>query len=103
MTRYPLSLRLIHWFTALMFGPQLAGGWFWLRTMSSTDPTKLAALMYHMAFGVMLAMLTVVRLVVRLVLRFRAAHPQAGGVALWALYLLIFLMPVSGFMMVFSA
>ena len=99
MTRYPLSLRLIHWFTALMFVPQLAGGCFWLRTMSSTDPTKLDALMYHMAFGVMLAMLTVVRLVPR----FRAAHPQAGGVALWALYLLIFLMPVSGFMTVFSA
>ena len=40
MTRFPPILRIIHWFTAVMFIPMLAGGWFWLRTMSSTDPTK---------------------------------------------------------------
>jgi cytochrome b561 len=102
MTRHPLILRLIHWFTALMFIPMLAGGWFWLRTMSSADAFKLDALMYHMAIGVFLVALTALRLV----LRWRMAHPQADGLALWAhraLYLCVFLMPVSGFTMVFSA
>lgn len=100
--RYPLVMRLIHWFTAIMFIPQLAGGWFWLRQMASSDPTKLDALMYHMAIGVFLVALTVIRLGLRL----RLAHPQAEGLALWvhrALYLSVVLMPVSGFTMVFSA
>jgi cytochrome b561 len=100
--RYPLALRLIHWFTALMFIPQLAGGWFWLRTMASTDPTKLDALMYHMIVGVGLVVLTAIRLGLRL----RLAHPENTGLALWVhrtLYASIFLMPVSGFTMVFSA
>ena len=102
MTRHNLTLRLIHWFTALMLIPMLAGGYFWLRPMSSTDPAKLDALMYHMAIGVFLVTLTAIRLVVRL----RKAHPQATGLALWvhrALYLCVFLMPVSGFTMVFAA
>jgi len=100
--KYPLAMRLIHWFTALMFIPQLAGGWFWLRTMASNDPTKLDALMYHMAVGVGLVALTLVRLV----LRWRMVHPRNGGLALWthrALYGCILLMPVSGFTMVFAA
>ena len=58
MTRYPLILRVIHWFTALMFIPMLAGGYFVIRTMASTDPVKLDALMYHMAIGVFLVALT---------------------------------------------
>ena len=84
-----------------MFIPMLAGGWFWLRTMSSSDPLKLDALMYHMAIGVFLVTLTLLRLVLRL----RMAHPESSDLALWAhraLYTLVFLMPVSGFTMVFS-
>ena len=102
MTRHNLTIRLIHWFTALMFIPMLAGGYFWLRPMASTDPFKLDALMYHMAIGVFLVALTGYRLAVRL----RKPHPVAAGLALWvhrALYLCVFLMPVSGFTMVFSA
>ncbi len=102
MMRHPLALRLIHWFTALMLIPMLAGGYFWLRPMASADPVKLEALMYHMAIGVFLVALTLLRLV----LRWRLAHPQATGLARWvqpALYACIFLMPVSGFTMVFSA
>ena len=80
----------------------LAGGYFWLRTMASTDPFKLDALMYHMAIGVFLVTLTLVRLVART----RMAHSQTAGLAPWvhrALYLCVFLMPVPGFTMVFSA
>lgn len=102
MMRYPLALRLIHWLTALMFIPMLVGGYFWLRPMAQTDPAKLDALMYHMAVGVFLVVLTLLRLV----LRWRMAHPDVTGLALWAhrgIYLAVFLMPVSGFTMVFSA
>ncbi len=98
--RYPFAMRLIHWFTAVMFVPILAGGWFWLRTMASADPLKLDVLMYHMAIGVFLTTL------IRLVARLRVSHPETSGLALWghrALYPGVFLMPVSGFTMVFSA
>ena len=102
MTRYPLALRLIHWVTALVLIPMLAGGYFWLRPMASNDPAKLDALTYHMAIGVGLASLTLIRLI----LRWRLPHPQTTGLALWAhrgLYLFVLLMPVSGITMVFSA
>ena len=100
--KYPMSMRVLHWLTALLFIPMLAGGYFWLRTMPSDDPQKLDALMYHMAVGVVVVTLTLIRLV----LRWRTAHPENTGLALWvhrAFYALIFLMPVSGFTMVFSA
>lgn len=100
--KYALGLRIIHWVTAVMFVPMLAGGYFWLRPMDNADPFKLDALMYHMIFGVGLVVLTGLRLV----LRWRMAGPMAHGPALWvhrAMYALIFLMPVSGFTMVFSA
>ncbi len=100
--KYPLIHRIIHWLTALLFIPMLAGGYFWLRPMASDDPLKLDALMYHMAFGVFIVALTLVRLI----LRWKMAHPEVTGPALWvhrAMYGLIFLMPVSGFTMVFSA
>ena len=100
--KYPMSMRVLHWLTALLFIPMLAGGYFWLRTMPSDDPQKLDALMYHMAVGMVVVTLTLIRLV----LRWRTAHPENTGLALWvhrAFYALIFLMPVSGFTMVFSA
>ena len=94
--KYPMSMRVLHWMTALLFIPMLAGGYFWLRTMPSDDPQKLDALMYHMAVGVVVVTLTLIRLV----LRWRTAHPENTGLALWVhrtFYALIFLMPVSGF------
>ena len=100
--KYPMSMRVLHWLTALLFIPMLAGGYFWLRTMPSDDPQKLDALMYHMAVGMVVVTLTLIRLV----LRWRTAHPENTGLALWVhrtFYALIFLMPVSGFTMVFSA
>lgn len=100
--KYPIIMRILHWLTALLFVPMLAGGYFWLRTMPSDDPLKLDALMYHMAFGVLVVTLTLLRLI----LRWRMKHPENAGLALWAhrgLYLFTFLMPVSGFTMVFSA
>jgi len=102
--RYPLALRLIHWLTALLFIPMLVGGYFVIRTMDNADPFKLDALMYHMAFGVFIALLTVIRLVLRW--RLLTARPELSAAALWvhrAFYLFIFLMPVTGFTMVFSA
>lgn len=100
--RYPLVMRLIHWISALLFIPMLGGGYFWLRVMPSDDPMKLDALMYHMAFGQFLVLLFAIRLFFRL--RNRAL--AATGIALWvhrAVYMLVFLMPVTGFTMVFSA
>ena len=100
--KYPLFHRSIHWLTALLFIPMLAGGYFWLQTMPSDDPQKLDALMYHMAFGMFVVALTVIRLI----LRWKMAHPENTGLALWvhrATYVLIFLMPMSGLTMVFSA
>lgn len=100
--KYPVVMRVLHWVTVLLFIPMLAGGYFWLQTMPSDDPLKLDALMYHMAVGSFVVTLTLIRLI----LRWKMAHPQSEGLAKWVhrgFYTLIFLMPVSGFTMVFSA
>ena len=103
--RDPLIVRVIHWVTALMFIPMVAGSYFTIRPMASDDPFKLDALMFHLAFGVTLVALTALT-ALRLVLRWRMTHPETAGVALWAhrtLYACVFLMPVPGFTMVFAA
>ncbi len=95
------GLWVVHWISALLLIPMLLGGYFWLRPMASSDPQKLDALMYHMAVGVALVALTVLRLVLR-----RRSGFRRRGLVGWsqtAVYPLVLLMPVSGFTMVFAA
>lgn len=55
----------LHWTIAALVLTSLVGGWVVLRGTADTDPTKLGSLARHMAIGVTIGALTLVRLVVR--------------------------------------
>jgi cytochrome b561 len=101
--RYHPLLRLLHWASAaLLLGMLFMAGVF-LQAMPNADPNKIGGLRIHMAAGVLVLVLTLVRLVVRL----RSAKPPAvltgmawaDALAPWvhrALYALVLLMAASG-------
>jgi cytochrome b561 len=102
MTRFPRSLMALHWLLALMIPANLAGGAFYVRRIANDDPTKLQALELHMSFGMAIAAL----MVLRLILRWRLPRPQTTGLALWAhrgIYTAALLLPVTGMWMTLSA
>jgi cytochrome b561 len=104
VTRYHWLLVALHWVLAFFIIVSLYMGTMVLEDMPNSDPAKIDALRGHMIGGVVILALMVVRLLVRMM----TAHPPAAptGMALadaiapWthrALYLLVFVMVISGF------
>ncbi|MBS4096065.1 MAG: cytochrome b [Sulfuricella sp.] len=102
-SRYHLALRSLHWVCAVLLIIGLVMGTFVLDKTPNSSPEKINALRGHMIFGVLILVLTVIRLIVRL----RSTHPKPvfTGIALadrfaplmhWGLYTLIFVIAVSG-------
>jgi cytochrome b561 len=100
----------MHWLLAAMFAIALAGGALVLVKIPNTDPMKVAALRQHLAGGILLVVLMLVRLVVRI----RTAHPvpaSTGNSALvraaWLshrmLYVLVFCQAGSGLTLALQA
>ncbi len=101
VTRYHPLLVSLHWIIALMAAASLVGGLLVLQATPNSDPMKPIYLRGHMAGGLVLGVLMVLRLLTRL----RTARPQAAGtprlhrasqVAHWALYLVMFAMVFTG-------
>jgi cytochrome b561 len=74
VSRYHPLLVIIHWFLALLIIAALALGALVMVKIPNTDPMKLEALRSHMAGGVIILVLTLVRLFVRA----RTRHPAAA-------------------------
>ncbi|HYM04173.1 MAG TPA: cytochrome b/b6 domain-containing protein, partial [Stellaceae bacterium] len=68
-------LALLHWFLAVLIIAALALGALVMVRIPNTDPMKLEALSKHMAGGVVILLLMLVRLGVRA----RTAHPPAAS------------------------
>jgi len=101
--RYHPALVVLHWLLAAALLFALAMGTLSLKEIPNASPDKLFALRGHMAFGVALLALTLVRLAVRSLTR--RPPPAATGSALLdrlarvvhgALYLAVILMAASG-------
>jgi len=101
--RYHPLLVALHWIIALLILILLAVGMLSLAPTPNSDPAKIFSFRAHMALGLSVLVLMVVRLVVRL----RTTHParvESGNAALnriapamhWALYVLALGMAVSG-------
>ena len=102
--RYHPALVVFHWLVAALIVALLAMGFLALARMPGTDPQKITILRAHMAGG----MLVLALMVVRVGMRWRTARPaQArsgsalldGGAVLmhWGFYVVVPLMAVSGF------
>lgn len=103
MKRYHPVLVALHWILAIMILMALVAGGPPMAKMASTDPQKMFALTGHMAWGIVVGTLLIIRFFVRL----RSQKPpkaDAGNALLnmsaqaahWGLYILTFAMVASG-------
>jgi cytochrome b561 len=75
VSRYQPLLVLMHWLMALMVPIALAGGALVLVKIPNTDPSKIEALRQHMAGGILLLTL----MLIRWALRMTTAHPPRAS------------------------
>lgn len=67
VTRYHPFLVTLHWLTALLIVGMLVFGFFVLSRWPNSDPAKLTPLTAHMATGMVILLIMIVRFVTRLV------------------------------------
>ena len=104
-SKYPLSIRILHWLMAIIIICLLAVGLI-MSDMPKTDPLRGTLYSLHKSFGVTILMLFVLRLALRLKLgkpplpdsipRSERILAELGH---WALYGFMVAMPVSGYLM----
>lgn len=102
-SRYQPVLVALHWLLALMIIGLLCLGFFVLADMPNTDPKKLDILVWHMAGGMFVLLLMILRFVIR-VWSARPAAATTGSplldrlvpIAHSSLYVIVFLMIASG-------
>lgn len=106
VSRYHPALVVLHWLLAFLIIAALALGALVMAKMPNADPMKVEALRSHMAGG----MLILVLMLVRLLIRFRSAHPAPasaghplldwlGRVSHRMFYVTVIAMSVSGIIM----
>jgi cytochrome b561 len=102
-SRFQPVLVALHWLLALMIIGLLCLGFFVLANMPNTDPKKIDILVWHMAGG----MFVLVLMILRLIIRIWSARPatattgsplldQLASAAHYSLYVIVFLMIASG-------
>ena len=102
-SRYHPVLVALHWLLALMIIGLLCLGFFVLANMPNTDPKKLDILVWHMAGG----MFVLVLMILRVIIRIWSARPatattgsplldRLASVAHYSLYVIVLLMIASG-------
>jgi cytochrome b561 len=74
IARYHPLLVTLHWLIAVLILAALAVGFFVLDDMPNSDPRKITVLMIHMAAGILILALMIIRFVVRLM----TAKPPAA-------------------------
>ncbi|MBP8278765.1 MAG: cytochrome b/b6 domain-containing protein [Propionivibrio sp.] len=79
-SRYPTSLRVLHWFIATLIIAALVMGTFVMAHMKNSDPSKLFALLKHMAVGGLILALTLLRLFIRP--KTRRPRPMLSGISM---------------------
>jgi cytochrome b561 len=104
VTRYHPLLVALHWLLAVLIIAALLVGFFALATMPNTDPRKINILLVHMAGGMLILALMIIRFVVRM-LTVRPATATTGSPLLdriapvihYGFYVLVLLMVVTGY------
>jgi cytochrome b561 len=106
--KYALIIRVLHWLMAAVIIGLLVAGFIML-DVPKTDPLRHTVYSLHKSLGITILMLAVLRLGLRLKSRapvlpeaISALHRRLAHVGHWALYGLMLLMPVSGYVMSIS-
>lgn len=104
VSRYHPLLVTMHWVLALLIIAALTVGFFWLASMPNSDPRKIGVLRVHMAGGMLILGLMIIRFIVR-VRTTRPADATTGYPVLdriapithYGFYILILLMAGTGY------
>jgi len=104
--RYNSVAIALHWLIAIAIIGLLAVG-KWMTSLPEADPLRFSATQWHKSFGILVLVLSVVRLVWKLGHRsppppgsIRAWEKMAAGAMHLLLYLMMFLLPITGWYMV---
>lgn len=96
-SRYHPLLVALHWLLAVLILAALAVGFFVLAAMPNAQPAKIAVLRWHMAGGMLILALMLVRFVVRLLTAKPAPANRLASIVHYGFYLLVVLMVGTGF------
>ena len=110
MPRYHPALVVLHWLLALLIISELLFGKFGLSAVPNSDPAKVGLLLPHMALGMAILALMLIRVLVR----WRTALPpeadtgipalnRVGKLTHWVTYAVVIGMSVSGFALSLAA
>jgi len=104
VTRYHPLLVALHWLLAFLIIAALFAGFFLLARMPNSDPQKIRVLLVHMAAGMTILALMVVRFIVRMLTSRPApattGHPfldRIAPVTHYGFYVLVLLMVGTGY------
>ena len=104
VSRYHPLLVTLHWLLAVLIVAALLVGFFWLAATPNADAQKIAVLRWHMAAGMLILALMVLRFIVRLCTSrpadASAGHPlldRLARVSHYGFYVLVVLMVGTGF------
>ena len=104
VTRYHPLLVTLHWLLAVLIIAALAIGFFWLAGMPNTDPRKIDVLLIHMAGGMLILALMIIRFIVRMRTTqpptATTSNPRLDRIAMvihYGFYILVVLMAGTGF------
>jgi cytochrome b561 len=96
-SRYHPLLVALHWLLAVLILAALAVGFLVLAAMPNAQPAKIAVLRWHMAGGMLILALMLVRFVVRLLTAKPAPANRLASIVHYGFYLLVVLMVGTGF------
>ena len=104
VARYHPLLVVLHWLLAFLIIAALFAGFFLLAAMPNSDPQKIRVLLVHMAAGMTILALMVVRFIVRMLTSRPApattGHPLPDRIAPithYGFYVLVLLMVATGY------
>lgn len=103
--KYPILMRLMHWIVGLLILGIIGAGWYMVG-LDDNVSYKYDIYHWHKSFGVLVIFLLFARLVIRWASKvpklpdsIPAYQRKLGTLVHWLLYLFMFLVPFSGFMM----
>lgn len=103
--KYPILMRLMHWSVGLLILGIIGAGWYMVDLEDSVS-YKYDIYHWHKSFGVLVIFLVFARLMIRWASKvpelpdsMPTYQRKLGTLVHWLLYLFMFLIPVSGYMM----
>ena len=103
--KYPALMRIMHWGVGLLILGIIAIGWY-MAWLDKSVSYKYELYHWHKSFGVLVIFLVAARLVIRWCSKFppplatvKPVERKFGTLVHWSLYLLMILVPLSGYFM----